>query len=362
MAMALTKWDQVKHDVAEARSIDDLRTIRDKAEALRQYAKRQKESIDVQNQIAEITLRCTRRMGEMLQEMPKNEGVRMDGVRRLHDATTVKLEDIGITKSESSRCQAIASLPEEAFEHHIEVVKGKHEELTKMGCVKLAQQVQRQQKEQQREQTYEQTTVSLDNYRAYHCAAAALRNQIEPCSVDVIITDPPYPYEYLSTYVDLSEFADYALKPGGSLLALAGQSYLPQVMQCLQSSLEYHWTLAYLTPGGQSAQLWQRKVNTFWKPLLWFTKGAYTGNWVGDVCKSNVNDNDKNHHHWGQSESGIADIIERFSLPGQIICDPFVGGGTTAVVAAGMKRYFVGCDIDAACVEKTNQRLREVLS
>jgi hypothetical protein len=39
--------------------------------------------------------------------------------------------------------------------------------------------------------------------------------------------------------------------------------------------LEYLWTMAYLTPGGQATQVFPRKVNTFWKPILIYCKGAY---------------------------------------------------------------------------------------
>ena len=50
------------------------------------------------------------------------------------------------------------------------------------------------------------------------------------------------------------------------------------------------------------------------------------------MAKSAVNDNDKRFHHWGQSESGMADIINRFSKPGDTILDPSMGGGTESGV------------------------------
>lgn len=216
-------------------------------------------------------------------------------------------------------------------------------------------------KREERQESFAKTETNLDHYQIYRCGVESLCDHVAADSLDCIITDPPYPYEYLPLYRELSKFAQYALKPGGSLLVMVGQSYLPQVIHSLCAYMDYHWTLSYLTPGGQSAQLWQKKVNTFWKPLLWFTKGPYAGDWIGDVCKSSVNDNDKNHHHWGQSESGMADIVERFSSPGQIICDPFVGGGSTCAVAASLKRYFVGCDVDVNCVQTSLQRVQEVL-
>lgn len=176
---------------------------------------------------------------------------------------------------------------------------------------------------------------------------------------DAIVTDPPYPREYLNTWTDLAAFAARSLKPGGSLLAMSGQSYLPEIYAALdaQDGLTYRWTLAYLTPGGQAVQLWDRKINTFWKPVLWFVADGHEGEWVGDVVRSDVNDNDKFFHHWGQSESGMADLIDRTTKPGDLICDPFLGGGTTGIVAAGMGRRFIGADIDAACVESARERL-----
>lgn len=187
--------------------------------------------------------------------------------------------------------------------------------------------------------------------------------------VDAIITDPPYPAEFLSLYGrrnghesdgladfiedGLAEVAYRLLKPGGVCAVMVGQSYLPEILERMldNSGLTYHWTLAYLTPGGQAVQLWQRKVNTFWKPVLIFTKGEYAGEWIGDVTKSDVNDNDKSHHRWGQSESGMADLIGRLTKPGHLVCDPFLGGGTTAVVCHDMSRKFVGCDVDETAVK-----------
>jgi site-specific DNA-methyltransferase (adenine-specific) len=175
-------------------------------------------------------------------------------------------------------------------------------------------------------------------------------------TVDAIITDPPYPEEFLPLFADLSEVAARILKPGGICAVMVGQSYLPQIMAALGRHLIWHWPISYETPGGQAVQLWQRKVNTFWKPVLIYVKGTYGGDWFGDVARSAVNDNDKRHHHWGQSESGIADLIERLTKPGQLICDPFLGGGTTGVVAHDLARRFVGCDLDESCITTTVER------
>jgi site-specific DNA-methyltransferase (adenine-specific) len=177
--------------------------------------------------------------------------------------------------------------------------------------------------------------------------------------VDYIITDPPYPKEFLSLYSDLSRFSKKVLKQGGLLICMVGQSYFPEVINRLSENLTYHWTHAYLTPGGQATQLWQRKVNTFWKPLLCFSNGKYNGDWVGDVCKSPVNQNDKRFHCWGQSVAGMVDIIERFTYPREIVLDPFVGGGTTGLACLLLRRNFIGIDINIECIDTSSKRLEE---
>ncbi len=169
---------------------------------------------------------------------------------------------------------------------------------------------------------------------------------------DAVITDPPYPQAFLPVFSELAEACAAAKIP--LVAIMSGQSYLPEVMRRLCEHLTYRWTLAYLTPGGQAVQQWQAKVNTTWKPVLLFGKAV---EWFGDVATSKVNDNDKRFHGWGQSESGMADLVERLTKPGQLICDPFIGGGTTAIVSLALGRRFVGCDLDEECVRLARQRV-----
>ena len=109
-----------------------------------------------------------------------------------------------------------------------------------------------------------------------------------------------------------------------------------------------------MTPGGQAVQQWQAKVNTAWKPVLLFGNAV---EWFGDVAVSKPNDNEKRFHDWGQSDSGMLDLINRLTKPGQIVCDPFVGGGGTACAALMLGRRFVGCDVSEECVNVTRNRV-----
>ena len=204
--------------------------------------------------------------------------------------------------------------------------------------------------------------LDRQQFELYHADIEDTPSLVDAESVDWVITDPPYPKEYLPLYSTFSEIAHYALKPGGSALVMCGQTYLPEVIDRLTEHLAYHWTIAYLTPGGQAVQQWQREVNTFWKPVIWLTKGEYEGEWVGDVVKSDVNDNDKRFHDWGQSISGMVDLVERFTYPGDTILDPFLGGGTTGVAALDADCQFIGLDNDEDAVETSQARLMTVVN
>jgi len=198
------------------------------------------------------------------------------------------------------------------------------------------------------------STALSDRYKLIKCDIREAHKKIAAQSIDVIITDPPYPQEYIPLYEDLAKLAAHALKPGASMLAMVGQSYLPEILSLMTPHMRYHWAVAYLTPGAHT-QLWQREVMTGWKPVLWFTNGDYQGEWKYDVAKSEKPD--KEHHEWGQSESGMADLIERFSYPGDTILDPFLGGGTTGVVALRMNRCFIGIDDDPEAIDTTTKRI-----
>jgi len=184
--------------------------------------------------------------------------------------------------------------------------------------------------------------------------------EIKDESVDAIITDPPYPEEFIPCYGVLADVAARVLRPGGFVLAMAGQSHLPEIMVMLTANvaLRYQWTLGYFTPG-ESTQVFGRKVKSNWKPIVWLVKGKNDWEHVEDTVRSDAND--KRFHEWGQSVGGMAQLIERFTVEKSLVLDPFVGGGSTAVAALSLGRLFVGIDIDKACIQETAERIGEIV-
>lgn len=73
----LTHFDRARQELELASTIDEVKSIRDKAEALRLYARQARLCLDMQNRCAEIKIRAERRAGEMLQG--KSRGLSYSG-------------------------------------------------------------------------------------------------------------------------------------------------------------------------------------------------------------------------------------------------------------------------------------------
>ena len=125
----LVHFNRAKKELVLATDIDEVKEIRDKAEALRIYAKQAGESLEMQNQCAEIKIRAERRAGELLGETVGHSG----GSPLHHERDLPK----GISEIKSHRWQKIANIPEGKFEEHITKVKNKEEELTTAGLLRF---------------------------------------------------------------------------------------------------------------------------------------------------------------------------------------------------------------------------------
>lgn len=177
---SLVMLGEARRYLAEAHSVDDVKAMRDKAEAMRVYAQQAKLGLEAQNCAAEIKLRAERRAGELLREMPKNEGVRLSGRDafgghvEVPPKETPTLSDLGISKNQSSTWQQLAALPEAQFEAQIEAAKSAGDELTTSGMMR---EVQRTKQTERREEKREQ--------------AQSLPDQV----FNVIYADPAWEYD-----------------------------------------------------------------------------------------------------------------------------------------------------------------------
>lgn len=167
---------------------------------------------------------------------------------------------------------------------------------------------------------------------------------IKDNSIDCIITDPPYPFEFIECWTKLSRFAKRVLKKNSFCIAYSGQMNLPEVIKRMNENLDYYWTFAVYHQGATQIV---NGVNIMcrWKPVLIYQNGKKKlENTIQDYFISEQRE--KSGHDWQQSESGIKYLIEKFTNAGDILLDPFAGNGTTLKVGRLLKRNVLGAEIN----------------
>jgi hypothetical protein len=177
-----------------------------------------------------------------------------------------------------------------------------------------------------------------------------LSDKVADGSLSLIFTDPPYDKKAEELFEGLAEFAADKLAEGGSLVMYLGHLQLPAAFTAFDGKLRHWWTCACVHEGGKTLMR-EYGIRAGWKPMLWFVKGTRDDkqNIVSDVVSGTT---EKTHHDWQQDQSEAEYWIDNLCPPDGIVCDPFLGGGTTAAAAIALNRKWVGFEIDhdQACV------------
>lgn len=315
-----------------ARSLSEVKAILDVAVAARKYAEAKKlgeESIGYAQSIVNLALR---RLGEMSTD---------DQV-----SPRLTLGQLGLTRNQSSIAQAMARVPEPVYEK------------VEKQPTKRVLRVAREAAAEERRKEPVPLITSAGPVTIWHgdFREVLLGDDLLAGSVDAIITDPPYPKEFIPLFGDLSKLAFQLLKPNGVLAVMTGQTWVREYLAELDQHMNYRWIGAYLVQG-QRNRVHGARVGTGWKPILIYAHPEASDlPFILDDLFDSVGSS-KDHHHWGQSESGVAALVKRLTKPGALVVDPFLGGGTTAVVCRDLGRQFIGCDIDAAHVATSRKRV-----
>lgn len=189
-------------------------------------------------------------------------------------------------------------------------------------------------------------------------------------SVDAVMTDPPYgiDFEYES-YEDsrenltalISSVCPWAVKNAKRSIYLCGIT---------QVSL-------YPPPDWISAVFWDTTGSfgklgyTQWMPALFYgTDVAGFGNVEGQVTKSDVfrikggagvgfMRSEKIDHPCPKPINLMKWCVSRFSLSGELVCDPFMGSGSTAIACVKLGRRFIGIEQEAKYFDIACRRIED---
>lgn len=130
MQTQILKYDVARTALAEANSIDDVKVLADKTEALQHYAK-QIHDTDMEIWLAEIKIRAKRKLGELTKEIPKSEPKNQysaDG--SVATSKKQQLDNAGISQREASRCEKLAAIPDNDFDAIFDKAKESNKPVT----------------------------------------------------------------------------------------------------------------------------------------------------------------------------------------------------------------------------------------
>ena len=176
-------------------------------------------------------------------------------------------------------------------------------------------------------------------------------------SVDLIVTDPPYPKEFEHLYGAMAKEAKRVLRRGGSLVTLCGHYQMARVLPAIGEHLKYRWCVKF---EHDSYARMAMGILVTWKPMLWYVNEVLSP-------RRNVTDSvtgkkreKKSGHPWEQEMGYALWAIQNLTDLGDLVLDPFMGSGTTGVAALQEGRRFVGVELDPDYFTIAQRRIEAV--
>lgn len=212
-----------------------------------------------------------------------------------------------------------------------------------------------------------------------HCGDCLdVLRSMETGSIDAVITDPPYGVGLkakrakqrnggvtvrMGTYSheDSPEYIDSVVVPAINECRRIARSVV--VVPGTRSMWKYPEpddVGCFYSPAGTGLGRWGF---TCMQPILYYGKDPYLAAMLGARANSSgqtyPNDANEVPHPCAKPIRMMLWLVERASLDGMTILDPFMGSGTTGVAAVMRNRNFVGIEINPNYCAVARQRLGE---
>lgn len=193
---------------------------------------------------------------------------------------------------------------------------------------------------------------------------------VVPCAA--LITDPPYgildePWEPKQLESFTREWCSrWSACGADTILIFWSQRYLWTGRQWFDQSLkgyEFQQLLVWHYPNNKSPQS-RRGFKQTWEPIFFYRRQGSTrrielsdGHWgeelhdfdchVAAVPQSNFNGAEMKQHPAQKPISVMRWLVNAVTRAGELVCDPFVGSGTTGIAALQLGRRFHGIENNA---------------
>lgn len=215
--------------------------------------------------------------------------------------------------------------------------------------------------------------ITIEENTIIHADSLTVLRQMEPESVDAVITDPPYGTNYVSqtgakVKNDTAPFiwflydAFRVLKPGGSIICFTRwdvqQTFIDAMkLAGFKVKSEVIWDKVIGGQGDLKAQFSPSHEN-----IIFAIKGKYSfpGHRPRDLVTYQKLASSQMIHPTEKPVGLLTNLISSVTKPGDLIVDPFAGSGSTCVAAKKTGRRFIGIELDDEHFEKASRRIEEV--
>ena len=183
-------------------------------------------------------------------------------------------------------------------------------------------------------------------------------------SIDLVLTDPPYPNFDLFTNVKTEDFYIFVfselyrvLKRDRFLITFWSIADFPNIFKIMEKvGFKYVWqVINYIT---NSQENHTRIGFSHYNSALIFEKGkAKRVKQIRDVIEDNIFEIAKIQHPTPKGLKVVEKLIEFSTKEGDVVLDPFLGSGTTMIACRNLKRNCIGIEINEKYIEVTKKRL-----
>lgn len=216
-------------------------------------------------------------------------------------------------------------------------------------------------------------SITIKENTIIHADSLTVLRQMEPESVDAIVTDPPYGINYVSQtgakvkndeapFIWFLYDAYRVLKPGGCIICFTRwdvqQTFIDAMkLAGFKVKSEVIWDKVHHGMGDTKAAFAPSHEN-----IIFAVKGKYCfpGGRPRDLVTYQKLASSQMVHPTEKPVGLLTNLISSVTKPGDLIVDPFVGSGSTCVAAKKTGRRFIGIELDDEHFLKASKRIEEV--
>lgn len=189
--------------------------------------------------------------------------------------------------------------------------------------------------------------------------------------VDAVITDPPYGLAGSSGTLNVARGKAVYDNGRTDTLDDVRAVYVPAVKLALSiakrgavtpgtpHSFEYPKPEdigAVIQPAVQGMSKWGRPT---WQPILFYGRDPRLGLTIKDLTFRSNGQHEKSEHPCPKPDDLMAWLVDRVSLPGETVLDPFMGSGATGVHCIRHGRTFVGIELEPRYFDIACRRIEQ---